>query len=242
MLIKLLLALAIIAFIFWWMNHWKRLPHDQRRGFLLKALIYGGFLVCLFAVLSGRAHWLAAVFTGILAAAKFGLRAAPLFNLLRRGKVFKNPVFKTAFLEVQLDLQTGQISGSVIDGPLKTTDLSTLRDEDFEVLEKHYRAHDKASYYLIRVIHQRQGSQTRKRFGNENQNRQESFENTGDPSLEEARLILGLEPQATRDEVIKAHRALIQKLHPDRGGNDYLASRVNIAKDVLIKHLDQNKK
>jgi len=58
-------------------------------------------------------------------------------------------------------------------------------------------------------------------------------------TIEEARKILSVSPHATRDEIIGAHRRLIQKFHPDRGGNDYLASRINAAKALLLKQLDQ---
>ena len=46
--------------------------------------------------------------------------------------------------------------------------------------------------------------------------------------------VLGLKFGATREEVIDAHRKLMQKCHPDRGGNDYLASQLNQAKDTLL--------
>lgn len=58
--------------------------------------------------------------------------------------------------------------------------------------------------------------------------------------LREAMDTLGLkgeEGELNRDRVIEAHRKLIQKLHPDRGGNDYLAARVNEAKERLLNHL-----
>jgi len=50
----------------------------------------------------------------------------------------------------------------------------------------------------------------------------------------EALQILGLADNASRDDIINAHRRLIQKMHPDRGGSDYLAARINLAKDVLL--------
>ena len=55
--------------------------------------------------------------------------------------------------------------------------------------------------------------------------------------LGEAYLILGLAPGAGRGDVFAAYRNLIKRLHPDQGGTSYLASRVNEAKDVLLKHI-----
>ena len=55
--------------------------------------------------------------------------------------------------------------------------------------------------------------------------------------LGEAYLILGLSPGAMSDDVLAAYRNLMKRLHPDQGGTSYLASRVNEAKDVLLKHL-----
>lgn len=63
---------------------------------------------------------------------------------------------------------------------------------------------------------------------------------SGPMSAREAMDTLGLkgeESRLTRDEIIAAHRKLMQKLHPDRGGNDYLAAKVNEAKALLIQRL-----
>ena len=58
--------------------------------------------------------------------------------------------------------------------------------------------------------------------------------------VREAMDTLGLkgdEQTLTREDIIGAHRKLMQKLHPDRGGNDYLAAKVNEAKELLLKRL-----
>lgn len=58
-------------------------------------------------------------------------------------------------------------------------------------------------------------------------------------TVEEACHILGVEESASKQEILKAHKKLIRALHPDQGGSDYLAARVNQAKDFLIEALDK---
>lgn len=60
---------------------------------------------------------------------------------------------------------------------------------------------------------------------------------TDSMSREQALEVLGLGTQPTRDEVLAAHRRLIQRLHPDRGGSTYLAQQLNEAKQRLLDDL-----
>ena len=57
-------------------------------------------------------------------------------------------------------------------------------------------------------------------------------------TTDEACSVLGIDANASKEEIIEAHRKLIQKIHPDRGGNDYLAAKINQAKDHLLKNFD----
>ena len=58
--------------------------------------------------------------------------------------------------------------------------------------------------------------------------------NPGKMTAEQAREILGVKASASREEIIKAHKRMMQKVHPDRGGSDYLAAQINQAKDTLL--------
>ena len=56
----------------------------------------------------------------------------------------------------------------------------------------------------------------------------------GQMGRDEAYKVLGLEPGASRDEVHASYKKLMQKLHPDKEGTEYLAQKINQARDTLL--------
>lgn len=58
---------------------------------------------------------------------------------------------------------------------------------------------------------------------------------TGNITAEQAYQVLGLKPGASRQEIVSAHKRLMMKVHPDKGGSDFLAAQLNSAKDTLLK-------
>ena len=235
MIIRLLLAIGFCIVIFWYFKKTRALPKAQKKKAIIQLVLYTSIALILLAVVTGRIHWIGAVLAAILGFAKIGLtqilRMLPFLNVLRRNSPFGNPVFNTPHLIVQIDLKTGKVSGKIINGPLAGKALEELDQNDLKTIEDFYRTHDKRSFFLVKIFQQKNP--------NFSETDKQDFSSLSNPSVEEARLILGLSEGFSRAQVVKAHKSLIQKFHPDRGGNDYLAARINLAKDILIKYLEK---
>ena len=137
---------------------------------------------------------------------------------------------QSEFLRMHLHHATGEMNGEILQGPHAGESLKNLSLTDLASLYRSYTQKDPESARLLAAYIERVYGD---RWREPEQARQaDSGSSTLDKS--EALQMLGLQAGATREEIIAAHRRLIQKVHPDRGGSDYLAAKINQAKDMLL--------
>lgn len=144
----------------------------------------------------------------------------------------------TDTLDVELDHETGRIRGRVLKGFFRERDLETLRPVELAHLWSDCRFADPASAQILEVYLDRLHPTWRDdmaRTGDDAGDRRETGpRGERRMSRAEALDILGLADGAGTDDIRRAHRELMLKLHPDRGGSHTLAAQVNEAKDVLL--------
>ena len=145
----------------------------------------------------------------------------------------------TAFLRMSLDHDTGAMSGAVLRGQFAGMRVEELGRGDLLALLRECRAADEEGARLLEAYLDRLHPDWRDDLGG-GAGRAGSGQGgggsaSGDLSVEEAYAILGLARGATTAEIKEAHRRLMIKLHPDHGGSDYLATKINRARDLLLR-------
>jgi DnaJ domain len=138
---------------------------------------------------------------------------------------------RSAFVEMELDHDTGAMRGTILAGAHVGQSLDTL---DVAALTGFLPDIDEESRALLMAYLDRREPAWRE-HAQAGATAGPGSWSTGKMTEEEAYQILGLAPGASVDDIGRAHRTLMKKLHPDQGGSTYLAARVNEAKDVLTR-------
>ena len=230
-MLRVLLLLLLLAGIFFGLRQLYR--KSPRRMWQWLAAAAGAGLILL--ALSGRAHWLAAVAGAALPAlGKLALllpRLLPFLPFAARLFAGRRARLRAAWLELTLDRRTGAVDGVVLRGALAGRRLSGLGEDELQALRRDCRG-DPQSLALLAAYLQRARPGWRPPGGGAG-----DVDDFDEPAMSAATAarILGVRPGAPPAEVRAAHRALAQKLHPDRGGSDYLARKINQARDVLLR-------
>ena len=144
---------------------------------------------------------------------------------------------RSQFIEMTLDHDTGALEGVLTAGPEAGRVLDDFTLDELIVLARGFDAESWAlleSYLDRRFPAWREHAHGERAGGGGGEDRRAAAGSK--MTAEEAYQILGLKPGAGRDEISRAHRGLMKKLHPDQGGSTYLAARVNEAKDTLLRN------
>ena len=234
--ILLLVALVAVLFLISWYN---RVPKSKQRRFRNKALLIGGGIILFLALITGKLHPLFAALAALVPLAYRAIGLFQTFNTIRaftsRMKAGASPgptpgqtsEVETAFLRMRLDHDSGEMDGTVLQGRYEGCGLRGLGLPELLELMGECRS-DRQSVAVLAAYLDRFHEGWRERRD------PPSGPSSDGMGEDEARAVLGVGPDATREEIIQAHRRLMQRLHPDRGGSDYLAAKLNAAKDLLL--------
>jgi hypothetical protein len=143
---------------------------------------------------------------------------------------------RSASIEMQLDQASGVMSGRVLAGPLQGRDLDTLTRSDCLALYDDCQREDPEGARLLETYLDRRFAGWRQADEGQGEAGQRGNVGGGAMTRNQAYEILGLPQGAGAEEIVRAHRSLMKKLHPDHGGSTALAARVNEAKEVLLRH------
>jgi hypothetical protein len=144
---------------------------------------------------------------------------------------------ETATLAMRLDHGTGRMSGRVRAGPQAGRELAELSRPELLALLAACRADDPDSVPLLEAWLDRADPDWREGADAADDGRADGARHAsggGRMSRVEALAVLGLAEGASEDEIRAAHRRLMRAAHPDGGGSDWLAARINQARDVLL--------
>jgi hypothetical protein len=141
---------------------------------------------------------------------------------------------RSAMIDMRLDHATGEMTGWVLSGPLVGQSLDMLtRPACLDLYATCLKDDPDGARLLETYLDRRFAGWRETAQGNGDAGRAQS--RAGVMSEKEAYETLGLAQGASAEEITRAHRALMKKLHPDHGGATSLAARVNQAKDVLLR-------
>lgn len=242
-MLRLLLLIAAVLTVWYgarYVRRLRKLPPGQRRRALWRAAFVALALLLLVLAVTGRANWLAAAAVGMLVFARnlaaLAMRLLPLLHVLGASGARIGPTLTTAWLQVKISLTDGSLDGHVLQGEFAGRPLSALDRDQLQRLLAHLQGADRQSALLLNAyVVRRFGGSAWGGAQGAGREQADPVEPSSAMTDAEAVQILGIEPGASSEAVVQAHRRLIQKLHPDRGGSDYLAAKVNAAKDHLLR-------
>ena len=246
MVAYVLLGLALLVLVVF-LSRWFATANPSKLAKWVKwGFIAAGAAATIFLGVTGKAH---------LAFLPLALTGLPWFlGRMAAGRMNPTPTagqrsdVETRYLRMTLDHDSGEMEGSVLQGRHTGRRLDELGEHELLDLFDECSLRDEEGRRLLEAYMDRTlGPDWRERAEAEAERERSAGAGTGQGwgrkrasagrtpmTREEAYEILGLQPGAGPEEIKEAHRTLMRKLHPDHGGSNYLATKINQAKELLL--------
>jgi len=246
---RTLIVIVLIVVLFFAVRILLKAAPAKMAWFVKRMAWTAGILVFLFLLLTGRMHWLFALVVAaipLLQRALPYLRYVPVINSLwkryggqlGRGGSASSGQYSSVtsyYIKMTLGHHNGAMDGTVLQGQFKGARLQAMSLAQLLQLYGEIQD-DKDSVALLQAYldqtHSSWREQAQAAGANQSSNEAPASNNM---SHTEACQILGVDTDAGKAEIVAAHKRLIQKIHPDRGGSSYLAVKINQAKDFLLR-------
>jgi len=211
---------------------------------ILKALKWGVIgiisVAAVYFIFTGRLAWAFMALPALLPwffRVRAVMRAAKAFSRMTgvgaNASSGQTSDVETPSLRMSLDHDSGEMSGEVLSGAYAGRRVEHLNEGELVELLRTCWTDDSEAARLLETFLDRKYPSWR---GSEQANPDGQGSHPSGPQMgrEEALRVLGLEDGASDDLIKEAHRRLIGGLHPDHGGSDYLAAKINEAKETLL--------
>ncbi|MDA1283897.1 MAG: J domain-containing protein [Proteobacteria bacterium] len=205
--------------IFYFLFGSKLSPKNKRNMIISFIIIIG-----LFLIFTGKLNFLPVALAPALLFFRKITGLLSIFNLFTRssfGKKF-SPNFSTSYLNFKIDLNSKSVDIKIINGSFKGMGFSSLSQKNKDLLMDELNKNDLKGYNLLKMILAQSGFSQ-----NQSPNNYELTEIN-------AHSILGLEKDASNEDIKKAYYSLMKKFHPDKDGNNYLSNLITEAKNKLL--------
>lgn len=229
---EIVFGILVLALLLWASNAFANL--DPRK--LAPAVKFAGGFGALggAAFLAARGEFQLAVPLGFAGLGLLGWLPGGFagFGARTRKSPGKTSRVRSAFVEMELDHDSGAMRGRILAGRHEGVTLDVL---DVATIVGFLPEIDEESRALLVAYLDRREPRWREDAKGDTTAGHGSPRGSTKMTEEEAYQILGVPPGASVEDISRAHRTLMKKLHPDQGGSTYLAARVNEAKDVLLR-------
>lgn len=226
---QFIIALVVLFGGLWVLKKAGRMQPRQARAFGARLLGSGALALSGLLAMRGAMQLAVPLFLFGLGLLGFSKIPAGGFKWPGEKSSGQRSTVATAWVSMELDHDSGEMRGKILQGTFSGRTLSSLSEAEAKALYAQCAKADRQTVQLLEAWLDRYHAEWRTDWFSESKARSGTA-----MSRQEALDLLGLKEGADESAVRAAHRRLMKEYHPDRGGTDYLAAKINEAKDVLL--------